>query len=68
MLDRDVEVEHIGVQNDTEIYQTANFEPDVILVSGRELDEDWYLEHNYSCLISTEEMQVYTQYKKQKKR
>lgn len=62
MLDRDVEVEHIGVQNETEIYQTANFEPDVILVSGRELDEDWYLEHNYSCVLSTEEMQVYTKY------
>ena len=35
MLDRDVEIEHICVQNETEIYQTADFEPDVILVSGR---------------------------------
>ena len=60
MLDSDVEIKHICVQNETKKYLTTDFEPEVILVSDRELDEEWCLEHDYYCTLSMENMKVYT--------
>lgn len=60
MLDSDVEIKHICVQNETKKYLTTDFDPEVILVSERELDEEWCLEHDYYCTLSMENMKVYT--------